>query len=185
MQVKKIENIEMVTQLTALLHQAYEADIKLGIHFAASSVTETDVLKHILSTPTFVLQDESGVIVATTSVRLPWSDNPGPFGLPHLGWVATNPNYQKQGFAKQIIDWVINNYVKPELQTPAVTIGTAFDHPWLSSFYQSIGFETIDIVQKPNGPKAIFFISIFDEQRTQSMNNTYLNRVLSGKNRIY
>lgn len=127
MQFKKIENTDVAEQLTPLLHRAYAADVKLGIHFAASSVTVEDVRKHIESTPTFVLEDDDGTIIATTSVRLPWSDNPGPFGLPHLGWVATNPDYQQQGFSKEIINWVVTNYVQPALHTPAVTIGTAAD----------------------------------------------------------
>jgi len=174
--------LNTAAQLTTILHRAYEADVKLGIHFAAAAVTEKKVREHIASTPTFVLQKADGTIVATTSVRLPWSDNPGPFALPHLGWVATNPDYQQKGYAKQIINWVITNYVKPELQTPAVTIGTAADHPWLLSFYQSLGFKTIDIIQKPDGLRAAYLISIFDNHRTKLINDTCLRSVLSSKN---
>ncbi|ANZ61035.1 acetyltransferase [Secundilactobacillus paracollinoides] len=179
MQFKKIENADVAEKLTSLLHQAYAADVRLGIHFAASSVTVENVRKHIESTPTFILEDDDGTIVATTSVRLPWSDNPSPFGLPHLGWVATNPDYQQQGFSKQIISWVVTNYVKPELYTPAVTIGTAADHPWLLSFYKSLGFKVIDITQKPNAPRAAYLISIFDEHRTRLIDDAYLQKTLS------
>lgn len=179
MQFKKIENTDVAEQLTPLLHRAYAADVKLGIHFAASSVTVEDVRKHIESTPTFVLEDDDGTIIATTLVRLPWSDNPGPFGLPHLGWVATNPDYQQQGFSKEIINWVVTNYVQSTLHTPAVTIGTAADHPWLLSFYQSLGFKVIDMTQKPNGPRAAYLISIFDEHRTSLIDDAYLKKALS------
>lgn len=182
MQFNKVKNLNTATQLTALLHSAYEADVKLGIHFAAASVTEEEVREHIASTPTFALQEEDGTIIVTASVRLPWSDNPGPFCLPHLGWVATDPDYQQKGYAKQIINLVITKYVKPELCTPAVTIGTIADHPWLLSFYQSLGFKTIDIIQKPDGLRAAYLISIFDERRTELVDDTYLSNVLPDKN---
>ncbi|WP_156319342.1 hypothetical protein [Secundilactobacillus paracollinoides] len=98
LQFKKIENADVAEKLTSLLHQAYAADVRLGIHFAASSVTVENVRKHIESTPTFILEDDDGTIVATTSVRLPWSDNPSPFGLPHLAGLQPIPIISNKGF---------------------------------------------------------------------------------------
>lgn len=181
MQFKELINFTEATQLTTLLHRAYATDVGLGIHFAAASVTEKEVREHIANTPTFILQEEDGTIVATTSVRLPWSDNPGPFGLPHLGWVATDPNYQHQGLAKEIITQVIDHFVKSELHAPAVSLGTAAEHPWLQDFYHSLGFQTIDIVQKFKDHQTAYLINIFDERRTLQIDDVYLKQLLSQK----
>jgi len=179
LQFKKLTDFTDTAQLTKLLHNAYAADINLGIHFAAASITKKKVQEHIASTPTFVLQKEDDTIVATTSVRLPWSDNPGPFPLPHLGWVATNPDCQHQGLAKQIITQVITNFVKDELHAPAVSLGTAVEHPWLQDFYHSLGFQTIDIVRKFKDHQTAYLINIFDERRTRQIDDIYLKEILS------
>lgn len=181
MQFKKLNNFTESVQLTKLLHRAYAADADLGIHFAATSVTEKEVQEHIANTPTFVLQEEDGTIAATTSVRLPWSDNPGPFGLPHLGWVATNPDCQHRELAKQIITQVITQFVKDELHAPAVSLGTAAEHPWLQDFYHSLGFQTIDIIRKFSDHQTAYLINIFDEHRTLQIDDVYLKQLLSQK----
>ena len=178
MHFKKLTDLSSAAELTQLLHNAYAADVNLGIHFGASTITEAQVRDHILNTPTFVLQTDDGKIAATASVRLPWSDNPGPFTLPHIGWVATNPLYQHQGFAKQIITQVITHFVKDELHAPAVSLGTAVEHPWLQDFYHSIGFQTIDIVRKFQDHQTAYLISIFDEHRTHQVEDVYLKKIL-------
>lgn len=142
MKFEQIVSDNYVPQLVSLLHAAYQADEKLGIHFHAARVNAADVRKHLQSTPTFALLSSDGEqVLATVSVRLPWSANPGPGRFPHLGWVATNPAYQGHGLAKQLITAVIQQFVVDKLRAPAVTLGTAKEHPWLIQAYQNLGFE--------------------------------------------
>lgn len=76
-------------------------------------------------------------------MRLPWGNNPGPFGVPHIGWLATHPDYKKQGLAIQLLNWVEKHILLQQLKVPFVTLGTAENHPWLSQFYLSQGFEEV------------------------------------------
>ena len=85
---------EFSEALVNLYHQAYAANERLGIHFKAGIMTQSELEKVLQTTPTFVkVLDKQ--LVSSVSVRLPWSDNRSPFFLPHLGWVATNPHFQK------------------------------------------------------------------------------------------
>jgi GNAT superfamily N-acetyltransferase len=177
MAIKRLTNTDDAPQLTALLHQAYAADVALGIHFGAATIEQVEVEHHIETTPTFVIE-ENGDIVATVSVRLPWADNPGPFALPHLGWVATNPKYQHQGRAKHLINWVIEHYVQNELQAPAVSLGTALEHPWLGTAYEKLGFQRVDVVRKFPDHQTLYLVKTLDEGQVARVQDEYLQSVL-------
>ncbi len=157
MGVERLTDKRQAIELVDLLHRAYAADVRLGIHFGAATITESDVVMHIQTTPTFVLRQENR-IVATVSVRLPWSSNPGPYALPHLGWVATHPQFQHHGYAKQLIATVINDFIIKILAAPAVSLGTAVEHPWLQRTYQSLGFEPVATVRKFADHQTIYLV---------------------------
>ncbi|WP_152537326.1 GNAT family N-acetyltransferase [Liquorilactobacillus sucicola] len=164
--------------LTVLLHRAYQANEVLGIHFKAASVDVKDVRKHLLSVPTYGYKDEKGKIVSTVSVRLPWSYNAGPFNLPHLGWITTDPAYQHQGYGKSIINDVLEQYVKKVLNAPAVTLGTAVEHPWLQETYISLGFTPIEEVRKFSDHKTVYLIKTFDVSLLEQVSDEHLQRIL-------
>ena len=178
MAIKRLNDPGDAKKLTALLHQAYAADVALGIHFGAATIEEATVAGHIKTKPTFVIE-ENGDFVATVSVRLPWADNPGPFALPHLGWVATNPRYQHQGRAKHLINWVIENYIQKELQAPAVSLGTALEHPWLSKAYEKLGFQKVDVVRKFPDHQTLYLVKTLDEKQVKQVQDNYLQAVLA------
>lgn len=165
-------------ELTQLLHKAYVSNVDLGIHFAASTVTVEEVKHHIETVPTFVIIID-GEIAATTSVRLPWSADPGPYGLPHLGWVSTNPRYQQQGLAKKIINWVIEHYLKDELITPAVSLGTAVEHPWLTQSYEKLGFASTEIVRKYQDHQTRYLVKVLNNQQFDEITNEDLKLLVS------
>lgn len=177
MAIERLRDIDRASELTDLLHQAYSSDEKLGIHFGAAHVSEEDVEQHILHNPTFVAI-ENGEIAATVSFRLPWADNPGPFVVPHLGWVATNPNYQHQGHAKRLIEWVIKNYVQFEIDSPAVSLGTALEHPWLSHAYEKLGFKKVDVVRKFEDHQTLYLLKILDHEQFKLVNDEHLHSLL-------
>jgi predicted GNAT family N-acyltransferase len=165
-------------QLTQLLHDAYQADENLGIHFKAADISEDVVKKHLDSTPTFGYIDDEGSLISTTSVRLPWSINPGPYFLPHIGWVATDSKHKHQGFAKNIILDVISKFVKSELKAPGVTLGTAVEHPWLKDFYISLGFIPFEEIRKYQNHKTVYLIKLLNENELGEISNKKLKAFL-------
>lgn len=178
MKLLRLTDTKRANELTELLHYSYASDEALKIHFAAATITAGQVAAHISDTPTFVLETDDQEMIATASVRLPWSQNPGPFHLPHLGWVATNPKYGHQGYARQIITEVLLNFVKPELAAPGVSLGTAVEHPWLESFYQSLGFVNVDTVRLFPDHQTAYLIKSLNDKRLKAVQDPYLQDVL-------
>jgi predicted GNAT family N-acyltransferase len=165
-------------QLTNLLHIAYESDEKLGIHFAAATISQEEVKKHLLLTPTFGYKDQTGNLISTISVRLPWSENPSPYFLPHIGWVATNPVYKHQGYAKKIIVTTVTKFIKNVLKSPAATLGTAIEHPWLKELYKSLGFVPFEEVRKHSDHKTVYLVKILDRSNLENINDQELKTIL-------
>ncbi|MFD1671289.1 GNAT family N-acetyltransferase [Agrilactobacillus yilanensis] len=165
----KIDTAQIVQadEIKKLLNEAYAADKKIGIYFKAADVTTQQVRQHIQTTPTFVLSQDSKII-GTISVRLPWSANPGPYPCPHLGWIAVAPKYQGLGYAKQLIQWAEQHYVLEVLKAPGVTLGTAYEHPWLKRTYFKLGYHPLVIVDKFPDHRTLYLMKIFDEARLKA-----------------
>lgn len=178
MKFLKLTDPKRATALTELLHTAYASDEKLKIHFGAAKIDVTQVAQHILTTPTFVLEDDDQSLIATTSVRLPWSDNPGPFKIPHLGWVATSPRYQHHGYAKTVISTVIDQFIKAELNAPAVSLGTALEHPWLMQAYESLGFVHVETVRKFADHQTAYLVNLFNQTRAAQIDDPHFQAVI-------
>ncbi|WP_146552477.1 GNAT family N-acetyltransferase [Rummeliibacillus sp. SL167] len=126
--------------LLDILLKAYEQDKKLGINFDATHATLPMVEQHLKRNICYFLQID-GQPVATISLRMPWGPNPGPEKVPHIGWFATHPDYEKQGLGTRLLSWVENTILKDQMKVPYVTLGTADTHPWLVSMYQRKGYE--------------------------------------------
>ena len=77
------------------------------------------------------------------TLRMPWGGKPGPFGLPHIGWVSTRPEEKRKGYSKRLFHLLEEQVLQEELKVPAVTLGTATEHPWLISMYESWGFHVV------------------------------------------
>lgn len=147
-----------------LIHLAYQSVNKLGIHFAAGYADSVMVDEHLSCNAAYVIEQE-GQFIATISLRFPWGNNSGPFGLPHLGWFATHPDYKQQGFGQKLISWVENNILINQLKLPAVTLGTASNHPWLVQFYQQQGFKAIAKANLGRGHITIYMEKVLNEKQ--------------------
>lgn len=170
-------DVTFASELTNLLHRTYQADTTIGIHFAAATISKTDVIKHLQSTPTFGLI-ENGQLLSTVSVRLPWSQNPGPYQLPHLGWIATLPEVLHTGHAKSLLGWVEQHFLQEDLKVPAATLGTAYEHPWLKKAYIKLGYQPIAILRKFPDHRTVYFLKQFDTLRCSQLNDPELKQVL-------
>lgn len=128
-----------------LVQEAYRADLAVGVRFGASGATREDVIAHLRRNLALALVDPAfpEQILATVSIRFPWGPNPGPLDLPHLGWLAADPGRPEQGLGGEVLARVEREVLAEELHAPAVTLGTAQEHPWLGAYYQRRGYRFI------------------------------------------
>lgn len=129
--------------LQALLHQSYSENTKYGVYFDATTVSLEDVYQHLQHNLCYFLV-EDGEVLSTISLRMPWSPNPGPLAVPHIGWFATRPNIEKKGVGSALLNWLEEEILKKQFKVPFVTLGTADSHPWLGEMYEKKGYEKYD-----------------------------------------
>ncbi|MGQ9008674.1 sulfur-containing aminoacid acetyltransferase SnaB [Bacillus stercoris] len=126
-------------QLLALTLRAYEPIRKLGIRFAAAHADLDLVLQNIRKNACYVME-EDGRIIATISLRMPWGQQPGPYGVPHIWWFAVDPDTGKKGTGTKLLQWLEETILRDTLKVPFVSLGTADKHPWLIEMYERKGY---------------------------------------------
>ncbi|MDX8047261.1 GNAT family N-acetyltransferase [Gracilibacillus sp. S3-1-1] len=142
----------------ALLHltlRAYQPIRELGINFAAANADMELVKKNIRNNMCFLMEEE-GKLLSTLSLRMPWGDHPGPFGVPHIWWFATDPDYAGQGIGNKLITWCEEKMVRDTLKSPAVSLGTADKHPWLVDIYKRRGYQEMSRKDLGKGHITVF-----------------------------
>jgi GNAT superfamily N-acetyltransferase len=144
-----------------LIHRAYAPIRELGIHFLAADADLALIRQHVADHAVYVLEMD-GVMAATATIRFPWSSEPGPYGLPHLGWFATDPAYARRGLARKILHWLQAQVLVPQLHAPAISLGTAEEHPWLVAMYTALGFEPVDKKNLGRGHTTIYMRKVLD-----------------------
>ncbi|QIQ21228.1 GNAT family N-acetyltransferase [Zophobihabitans entericus] len=147
-----------------LIHDAYQSVEQMGIHFAAATADLDTIKKHIDSNGVYAVQ-KSGKVMSTLSIRFPWGNNPGPYGLPHLGWFATDPEHKGEGFGRLLMEWVERSILIEQLKLPAVTLGTAESHPWLIKVYKQHGYREIGQANLGHGHTTIYLEKVLDQGR--------------------
>ena len=128
-----------IEEFHRFLTAAYAEDLQYGIYFQAAFATITDITTHLINNLCYVMEQD-GIIISSCSMRMPWGPNPGPEIFPHLGWVSTRPEYKHQGFGSKMLDWVEQEILIKQMKAPAVTLGTAEEHPWLIRMYEKRGY---------------------------------------------
>lgn len=151
---------------------AFEPIRQLGINFAAAHADIPMVRRHISRHGAYVMEKD-GVMVSSFSIRYPWGPEPGPYGLPHLGWFATHPDYKGQGFGRQMMQWLENHVLIGQLKAPAVSLGTAQNHPWLIEMYKHYGFREVGQANLGKGHLTIFMEKILDQDGYDQWKNRH------------
>lgn len=139
-EIYRTATLNDLVQLHGLIVRAYEANRKLGIKFDAVTADLQLVKKHIENNLCFVLE-ENNQLIATISLRMPWGLQPGPSGVPHIGWFAVDPNIGERGVGSKLLHWLEEEILNKQLKVPFVTLGTADKHPWLSKMYERKGYK--------------------------------------------
>ncbi|QYM93226.1 GNAT family N-acetyltransferase [Dickeya zeae] len=146
----------------ALALAAYAPVRELGIKFDAAYADIDMVRRHLRSNGVYVMEKD-GRLAASVTLRYPWGPNPGPYGLPHIGWFATHPDFKQQGLGKQMLDWLEQAVLKDQLKAPAVTLGTAKQHPWLLEMYRKYGFQEVGQADLGKGHLTIYMRKVLDQ----------------------
>ncbi|MEN8549962.1 GNAT family N-acetyltransferase [Acinetobacter soli] len=152
-----------------VVFNAYQSIRNLNINFDATTIDLEQAIRHLNQHVVYGLYREHQLI-ATVTVRMPWSSLPGPFGLPHIGNVAVHPDYKGQGISKLMLAWLEQNILLTRLKSPAYSLGTASNHPWLYDFYQKIGFQEICHKDLGKGHITIFMLKVLDSLRFNDWN---------------
>lgn len=139
--------------------RAYEPIRQLGIQFAAATADLAVVEKNIANNLCLVMEEE-GRILSTISVRMPWGPSPGPFGVPHLWWFASDPDAGRKGIGGEMITWCEETMIRDTLKSPSVSLGTADKHPWLIEMYKRRGYEAESSKDLGKGHLTIFMRKI-------------------------
>lgn len=131
-----------------VLHEGYQVLKEYPISFEAIGAQRDEAFTWFIKNPSYGLFVD-GRLVSAVTLRMPWGPKPGPKNLPHIGWFVTDAKEQGKGYAKLLFHNLEEQVLKKQLRLPAVTLGTAKEHPWLPAFYRSIGFEELKTVQLP------------------------------------
>lgn len=153
-----------------LIIKANAQNRELNINFAAATADLELVKTHIQNNLCFVLE-ENGKFIASVSLRMPWGLQPGPCGVPHIGWLSVDPDHGRKGLGTQILSWLEKRILRDQLKVPAVTLGTADKHPWLASFYEKRGYEKIGEKDLGRGHITIYFRKIIREDLFKQWKN--------------
>jgi len=135
----RMATLDDAPALLDLTLRAYESAWQMGFRFLAATADLALVEENIRDNMCFVMEKE-GRLVSTLTLRMPWGPRPGPFGVPHIWWFATDPAVGRQGVGSQLLTWVEETWVRDILKCPAVSLGTAQNHPWLVEMYQRRGY---------------------------------------------
>jgi len=142
--------------LLDLTLRAYKPIRDLGIHFLAANADLALVQANIRDNMCFVME-EDGKILSTLTLRMPWGPRPGPFGVPHIWWFATDPGIGRKGIGSIMLTWCEEKMVRDTLKSPAVSLGTAKEHPWLGRMYERRGYVPIKSQDSGRGHVTVFY----------------------------
>ena len=130
-----------------VLIAGYAENKNYPISFDAINFSQEESRAWILKYPVYGLYVD-GSLVCSISFRMPWIPKATPDIYPHIAHFVTAPEHKGKGYAREVLaeaeDLLRNVY-----KTPAVTLGTAAEHPWLTKMYEGFGFREYKRVQLP------------------------------------
>jgi len=146
--IRKYQQSDPISDITALLHSAYSALAKQGMKFLASH-QDDKITKSRLEKGTAFLLIHDNKIIGTISVHKPAEDTTVEFnrreGVYTFSQYAIDPAFQGKGFGKMLFK-AAEDYCR-SINCKAVTLDTSEKATDLIKRYQNWGFEIIDQIQ--------------------------------------
>ena len=130
-----------------VLIAGYAENKNYPISFDAINFSQEESRAWILKYPVFGLYVDSS-LVCSISFRMPWIFKATPDVYPHIAHFVTAPEHKGKGYAREVLTEA-ENLLRNVYKTPAVTLGTAAEHPWLAKMYESFGFKEFKRTQLP------------------------------------
>lgn len=161
---------EDAEKLLELILKAYAPTIEMGIHFEAATADLGFIKKHIRNNMCYEMI-ENGKILATCGLRMPWGPNPGPYGLPHVSMLAVDPETGKKGLGSKMLNWVETVIARDTLKSPAISLGTAEEHPWLVGMYVRKGYEKVGTANLGRGHTTIYMKKVLNHELYEMVGN--------------
>lgn len=141
-----------------------KSDKKKYINLLLLADEQEDMIDRYLERGTMYILDDNGVkaeCVVTDESN----------GILEIKNIATNPNHQRKGYGRMLIDFIISKYSG---QYTALQVGTG-DSPLTVPFYEKCGFQRSHIVKN-------FFVDNYNhpiyECGVQLIDMVYLQRIL-------
>lgn len=136
-------------RLLALLHAAYAGLEAHGVRFTVTQADAATVRERIRLHTSFLLEAPGPggepELRATVSVRFPWATGEGHrTAYPFIHWFAVHPGHKRQGLGRRLLDHAEHHFLRDTVKAPAVYLGTAVRHPWLTQLYAARGYEVFD-----------------------------------------
>ena len=130
-----------------VLIAGYAENKNYPISFDAINFSQEESRAWLLKYPVYGLYVD-GSLVCSISFRMPWIPKATPDVYPHIAHFVTAHEHKGKGYAREVLaeaeDLLRNVY-----KTPAVTLGTAAEHPWLAKMYEGFGFKEYKRTQLP------------------------------------
>ena len=125
---------------------------------------QEDMIDHYLDRGTMYILDDNGVKAECVVME-------EPNGVLEIKNIAAEPNYQRKGYGKKLIDFLVEKYSE---QYAFLQVGTG-DSPLTIPFYEKCGFQRTHIVKN-------FFLDNYDhpiyECGVRLVDMVYLQRKL-------
>lgn len=137
---------------------------KLYMNLLFLADEQEDMIDHYLDRGTMYILDDNGVKAECVVME-------EPNGVLEIKNIAAEPNYQRKGYGKKLIDFLVEKYSE---QYAFLQVGTG-DSPLTIPFYEKCGFQRTHIVKN-------FFLDNYDhpiyECGVRLVDMVYLQRKL-------
>lgn len=137
---------DSVDEITELLHLAYGALAKQGMHYNASHQPASQTLSRLSSGDSFIAFDGNGKIIGSITLYRSSKENGHPYytrqNLVYFGQFAVHPDYQGNGVSKMLYK-TIEDHAR-SLGSAEIALDTAETAHDLIAMYRRWGFEIVD-----------------------------------------
>ncbi|MEO6694581.1 MAG: GNAT family N-acetyltransferase [Ignavibacteria bacterium] len=146
--IRQLKVDDPVNEITDLLHRAYKQLGDLGFRYLATHQDDVETQRR-LDNGTSYLALHKEKIIATITLYSNKSDNNSEFykrkGVVHFGQFGIDPQYQKKGIGKILMDMIEIKARDSGASEIALDTAEGADH--LIKFYEKRGYEIIEYVQ--------------------------------------
>jgi GNAT superfamily N-acetyltransferase len=141
-------NIDSSIELTVLLHKAYKRLADLGLHFWATTQTSDQTLDRIKGGICYIALIEERIVGTICFYPQTKKDNCIWYGkddVGRFGQFAVDPDYQKIGLGRLLLDLVERNALASGKKHLAMDTSEKAHH--LIAYYNRLGFQHVEYTQ--------------------------------------